>query len=577
MVLTIINAVLALAAGIGVFLVAIKLMSSNLETVSGNKLKALFAKTSKNKLIGVGIGTAATAAIQSSGAVTVMVIGFVNAGLMSLTQAATIIFGANIGTTVTGQIVALGLFGGDAISTTVIFSAFAGAGAFMMYFAKKDLIKRIGGILAGFGMIFVGLAAMSNSMSSFATLPEVINFLAKIDVPLLLVIIGAALTALVQSSSVMTSIAITMVFTGLINLDQGIYLTLGSNIGSCVVAIIAGMGSSENAKRTALIHLIFNVAGVVVFMLIGMIMRLASSGAVTFGRLFELMFPDAPQMQLAMFHTVFNIVTVALILPFTGVLVKLVTRALPDGKHGKKGKAKGFTLKYLDDRFLKTPPIAVEQVKKEVASMAQIAIENFNTSLDTVCSLDFSNVKKFKENESYLNFLNAEIVRYIIRLSKTDLSEKDNIFVSTVFHSASDLERIGDYAENIMEYADKLRAIGSGFSADAVDEIKDLKELISSLYKETMKVFTVGDLKALRNAYILEDSVDDITAALSANHIKRLDAGLCSPDIGAQYLSLTANAERVADHLFNIAKAVPSYLGNAAALSIEENNGVNLE
>jgi len=270
------TSILTLIAGIGIFLIACKMMSANLEALSSNKLKALFAKTSKSKLIGVGIGTVTTAAIQSSGATTVMVIGFVNAGIMTPAQAATIIFGANIGTTVTGQIVALGLFGADTISTTVIFSAFAGVGACIILFSKKDVLQKIGGILAGFGMLFVALGMMSGSMESFANLDSVKMFLATVKNPLLLVLIGAILTAIIQSSSVMTSLAITMVFTGLINLDQGIYLTLGSNIGSCAVAIIAGIGSSTNAKRTALIHLIFNIAGVAVFMLVGMIMREAS-------------------------------------------------------------------------------------------------------------------------------------------------------------------------------------------------------------------------------------------------------------------------------------------------------------
>lgn len=298
------TAILTLIAGIGVFLIACKMMSSNLESLSSNKLKSLFAKTSKSKLIGVGIGTVATAAIQSSGATTVMVIGFVNAGIMSLMQAATIIFGANIGTTITGQIVALGMFGANAISTTIVFSAFAGIGAFIMMFAKKDVVQKVGGILAGFGMLFVGLNMMSGSMEEFASLDSVKHFLASISNPVLLVLIGAILTAVIQSSSVMTSLAITMVFTGLITLDQGIYLTLGSNIGSCVVAIIAGIGSGTNAKRTALIHLIFNIAGVVVFMLVGLILREASKGSITFGSLFAKMFPNALNTQMAMFHTI---------------------------------------------------------------------------------------------------------------------------------------------------------------------------------------------------------------------------------------------------------------------------------
>ena len=252
------------------------------------------------------VGAATTAVIQSSSATSVMVIGFVNAGIMSLAQAATVIFGANIGTTITGQLVALGMFGGNSVSTSVIFATFAGIGAFILAFAKKDRLQKLGGIMAGFGMLFVGLSMMGDSMEYFSELDSVKNFLAAFKNPLLLVLIGALLTAIIQSSSVMTSMAITMVVTGLITLNQGIYITMGSNIGTCVTALIAGLTSTKNAKRTALIHLIFNVSGVFVFMIIGLFMRI---GNADYGDIFAKIFPHTPQIQLSMFHTVFNVIT----------------------------------------------------------------------------------------------------------------------------------------------------------------------------------------------------------------------------------------------------------------------------
>ena len=303
---TAISALLTLLAGIGIFLIACQMMSSNLESASSSKLKKLFEKASKSKMLGVGIGTIGTAAIQSSGATSVMTIGFVNAGIISLSQAATIIYGANIGTTVTAQIVALGMFGGNTISTTIIFSAFAGLGAFITLFAKTGKWKTWGGILTGFGMLFVGLSLMSSSMGDFAALDGVKTFLARVSNPILLVLIGAIFTAIIQSSSVMTSIALAMVVTGLIGLDQGIFLTMGSNIGSCVVAIIAGLTSGRNAKRTALIHLLFNCSGVVIFLLIGLLMGALSGGTLTFGTIFESWFSGVPQTQLAMFHTIYS-------------------------------------------------------------------------------------------------------------------------------------------------------------------------------------------------------------------------------------------------------------------------------
>lgn len=322
----IVKTVLSLIAGVGVFLIACTMMSSNLETLGSKKLKSVFQKASKSKLAGVGAGTVATALIQSSSATTVMVIGFVDAGIMSLAQAATVIFGANVGTTVTGQLVALGLLGGG-VSASAVLAAFAGIGAFVLVFAKKDGARRVGGMLAGFGMIFVGLSLMSEAMHAFAASGELKEFLSLIGNPVLLVLIGMLLTAVVQSSSVMTSVAITMVVTGLISLDQGVYITMGANVGTCVTALIAALSGGRNAKRAALIHVVFNVSGVALFMLIGLFLQI---GGIDFGWLFEKTIPFAPQMQLAVFHTVFNVITVMLVLPFTNLLVKLVTKIIPD-------------------------------------------------------------------------------------------------------------------------------------------------------------------------------------------------------------------------------------------------------
>ena len=555
------TAVLSLIAGIGVFLIACTMMSSNLESVSSNKLKKLFAKTSKSKLMGVGIGTVATAAIQSSGATSVMAIGFVNAGIMTLMQAATVIYGANIGTTITGQITALGMFE-NTISTGVIFATFAGIGAFIMAFAKKDVIKKIGGILAGFGMLFVGLDMMSASMKAFAELESVKNFLALIKNPILLVLIGAVFTAIIQSSSVMTSVAITMVFTGLISLDQGIYLTMGSNIGSCAVAIIAGITSGANAKRTALIHLLFNVTGVIIFMLVAMMMREISksvnpSRVITFGYLFEKMFPSAPQTQLAMFHTFFNVITVALVLPLTNLMVKLVTKIIPDKKATSQDSEE--RLYYIDEHLISTPPIAVLQTKNEIVNMAEIALHNYRIACDIVCTLDYSSVDQFRKNENELNFLNKEISRFVVKLSKCEMNDADHNYLATTFHTVSDIERIGDYAENIVEYADKLRDIDQKFSDKAVGEIRNLQEHIEDLFQKTMKAYVNADLDSLNDANAIEEKVDDITDKMCENHITRLRNGECTPDVGAQYLSLASDSERIADHFINIAKCIKQW------------------
>ncbi len=551
----VISAILSMIAGIGIFLIACGMMSSNLEAVSSGKLRSLFQKISGNKLVGVGIGAVTTAAIQSSGATTVMVIGFVNAGIMTLAQAATVIYGANIGTTITGQIVALGMSGGNSVSTTVIFSAFAGIGAAVNLFAKKDIVKRWGGILSGFGMLFVGLSMMSSAMEIFSEMEAVKTFLAGINNILLLVLVGAIFTAIIQSSSVMTSVAITMVVSGLITLDQGIYLTMGSNIGSCVVALLAGIGSSRNARRASLIHLLFNVGGVIIFIVFGGILSLLSGGMLDYGKIFASLFPGAPQLQLAMFHTIFNVITVIIVLPLTDHLVRIVTVVVPDGPAEKTAESEPH-LYYVDQNMLRTPPIAVAQLKKEILNMADLAMQNFICSLETICKLDFSKQEEFRAREKELNYINKELVRFSIELSKLPLSETDHKYVSTTFHTISDLERVGDYAENIMEYADTLRNEKEGFSESAVSEVAYMREHIEELYQNVVQAYEQKDKDALQKAYEIEDQVDRITDRMGENHIIRLQHGTCTAIAGAQYMSLASNAERIADHFINVGKMV---------------------
>lgn len=546
----VISALLTLVAGIGIFLIACNMMSANLEALGSAKLSKLFASISNNDLIGVGIGTVGTAAIQSSGATTVMVIGFVNAGIMTLRQAATIIYGANIGTTITGQIVALGLYGKDSISTTIIFSALAGVGAFITSFSKDDKYKTIGGIIAGFGMLFVGLSMMSNSMESFAYLDSVKNFLAGINNVILLIVIGAVLTAIIQSSSVMTSVAITMVVSGLITLDQGIYITMGSNIGSCVVAIIAAIPSSKNAKRAALIHLLFNISGVIIFTVAGAIMKGLTGGDYSFGIIFSKLFHQ-PQTQLAMFHTFFNVLCAIIILPLTGVLVKFVSRIIVEGEGEKDDSPRLF---YLNEYMLNTPVIALAQLKKEIENMAKIAFDNFVSSLEMFKNMTTDGIIEFKKNEDELNYLNRELIEILSKLSGSMLNEEDARFMSRSFHVINDLERIGDYAENIVEYTEEICKIGGSISSDARKEIESLAKTVEELYNTTMEVYVNGSEESAKLAKVIEERVDDLTEEMAANHIDRIQRGSCTAHVGAYYLSLVSDSERVADHFYNVTK-----------------------
>ncbi len=552
-------AILSLIAGIGVFLIACTLLSSNLESICSTRLRNLFSKASDNKLVGVGIGTVGTAAIQSSGATTVLVIGFVNAGIMSLTLAAAVIYGANIGTTVTAQIVAFGLMGsGGAISISLLFSALTGVGAFVHAYAKKDRTRKLGGVIAGFGLLFVGLTLMEEAMGGLSELDSVKDFLGGIESVVLLVVIGAALTALVQSSSVVTTIIIAMLVVAnpLITLEQGIYLTLGSNIGSCVVAMMAGFTSGLNAKRAALIHLLFNVFGVILFVVFGAVMSLATGGDVTYGSIFAGLFAD-PATQLAMFHTFFNVITVIIMLPLTGALISLVKRILPDRNEGVIPEdAEGAHLQYVDENMLKTPAIALLGVKNEIMRMADMAMDNVRRASRMACTLDFSEKEEFDRVENQIDYSNFALSRYLIRLSNNELSSRDLSFISTAFHSITDLERVGDYAVNITEYAEKLRDSGERFSDSAAEEIDGVVSTIGRLYEAAMAAYAGSDEAMLDEAYDIEDTVDEVTAAMADSHIRRLSEGTCDPSVGAEFLSFASDAERIADHFINVGRSI---------------------
>ena len=553
---TAVTAVLALIAGIGVFLIACSMVSSNIESLSGSKLRRLFEKTSDNKLAGVGIGAATTAAIQSSGATTVMIIGFVNAGMISLGLAAAMIYGANIGTTITAQIVALGMLGQDTVSLSAIFASLAGVGAFINIFAKKDKMKKIGGILTGFGLLFVGLILMTDSMTEVAKDTAVQDFLSDIDNIILLLLIGILLTALVQSSSVITSLAIAMLFAGLIDLEQGIYLTMGSNVGSCVVAIMAGFTSGKNAKRTALIHLLFNVTGVIIFVIAGYI--ITGCGGPSYSDMFEAMFPGAPETQLAMFHTFFNVVAVIIMLPLTGKLIQLVTKIIPDNPDDEKENNVPH-MYFINSYMLRTPPIAVQQIKKEIINMARIAEDNFNLSCYMISTKDLTDIERFRNNENQLNYLNKGIVHYLVKLSAMDLSAKDSLYISTAYHSVTDLERVGDYAENIVEYTERFIENGEQFSEFAIADIEKVRLLIQELYDSVMKSYSEVDLEELKRAFDIEEKIDILTDQMVDDHIERLNNGTCTAGVGAEYLLLVSNAERIADHFLNVGKTIREY------------------
>ena len=507
-------------------------MSSNLEAVCSDRLKELLAKVSNNKIVGVLIGAAATIAINSSGATTVMTIGFVNAHIISLKQAATIIFGGEIGTTLTGQLVALGLMGGKEIDLNFLFSSLAGFGVFITMFAKKEKVKLFGSVLTGFGLLFAGLDIMSGAMTEFAASPALKNTIAGVNSSLVLIILGAILTAIIQSSTAITSISISMVAVGLISISQGIYLTLGANVGTCLTGMLAGMKSdSVNAKRTSLMQLIFNIGGVVLVYIIDTIMKLVTGGSLSFGVIFENMFPGLPHTQLAMFHTIFNIASV------------IIKDEAPTEKKER--------FYFINEDIMSTPSIAVEQIKQEIVNMASIAIQNFNISIDMVKNLDFSRQNELDDNEKELNFLNKELVELIVRLGQSSkLNKKDTRYLSSSYKAIADLERVGDYAQNLSAYAKNLE--GNAFDETISTEIERTRNLINKLFLVIIDLYKEDKHKVNKEIKDLRDSILSLSNLMVKKYIKRLNDNELTPISSGEYLKICNDTKRVSEHLINL-------------------------
>ncbi len=545
--LEIFYACLSLIAGVGVFLIGMKMMGDNLENLAGSKIKKMFAKLDKNVFIGVGIGLATTAIIQSSSAVSAMAIGFVNSGFMSLIQATSIIFGANIGTTVTAQIIALGSSGIGQVNISIILASMAGLGA-ILSFSKKDNVKLAGLIVTGLGILFVGLNLMSSSMSNFAKSEIVRSFIGGIKHPMLLFLSGILITAIIQSSSAFSGIIISMCTAGLLDFSQAMYLIVGSNIGTCVSAVIASIGTTQNAKRVAFIHILFNVLGATMFMLTDLGLK--------YGDIFGKMQMNI-QTKVALLHTLFNVVTVIILLPFIKLIVKFSTKVIKDKKDEQAKDGKHFY--YVNHQLLKTPLMAIAQLKLEILHMLELAMKNFVSAIDALMQGNISKKSEILKNEGIIDFLNKNTTKFMVEISNTSITLKDRIYLGTAHHTVADAERIGDYAINILEYAEVCVAEDITFSGAGIEEIIKLKEEILALYELAVLAYKDEQLAILPHVYTHEQNIDDLKDLMGANHISRLASGNCTPEAGAYYLNLANDCERVGDHLTNIAESIKSY------------------
>ena len=550
-ILQLIGSLIWLLAGVGVFIVGMNFMSDALEKSAGSGMKRMLEKISNNRFSGVGIGAGVTAIIQSSSATSVMVIGLVNAGVMTLMQATPIIMGANIGTTITGVLVALK---NDYFNMLMYLFAFAGV---MMGFFKNEKIKIAGLLCSGLGLIFVGLNVMSSEQAFGNPLVEDLftNVFKTIDFPLLLILVGVIFTALIQSSSAATGVVITMVGTGVLPLELALFIVLGANIGTCVTALLASVGANANSKRVALIHFTFNVIGTVMFTALIWIFKEPAVNLLV--SMFPGSDPMSLQMRVSVFHVIFNVTTTCLLLPFTKYLVKYSCLVIKD----KKADEETLALKYVDDRLLSTPPIALMQVKKEMDYMLSLVEENAIHAFVAMDKASSEYDARIRNNEEIIDFTNGALTKFLIKLS-ANASQSDERVIGSYFHVLNDLERIGDHSENFHEIGMEMIEKRISFSEKAQSEILSMRESIMQMFyiaKDAFENLNKDELPVLAK---LEDGVDVKKKALIASHFARLAEGNCNIDVSPYYSSVVVGLERVADHLVNVGYSIINPIGS---------------
>lgn len=548
---------LLFAGGIGLFLFGIKFMGDGLELAAGSKLKKLLEVLTSNRFLAVLVGFVVTAVIQSSSATTVMVIGFVNAGLMNLTQAVGVIMGANIGTTVTSVLIALDL---TDIAPLAIF-----IGVILMIFFKKKMTTHIGQIICGFGLVFLGMSTMSSSMEPLRDFQPFQDFIINANNPFMGVMIGLVMTGIIQSSSATIGILQALAGQGLVPIEFAVYVLYGMNIGTCVTALISTAGTKVNSKRAAVIHLLFNIIGTGIFMLI--------TAYTPYIELLK-MISDSTMVQISAAHIIFNVVSTVVLFPFANVLVKFSCWLVP----GKEASDEEMHLKYLDERILNTPPFAIVQVGKEVKRMAEMAQKNFAAAANALINMDVSEVEKISEREKAINFLNHKITSYLIKINSLDLLENDSKYIGSLFHVVNDIERIGDHALNLSEAAQKSVEDKLTLSDKAKEELRDLFDTTQQLLSGAIEAFDKQTLTVDESfkLYELEEHIDDLSDLYQNTHIARLNNMECTTEAGMLFVNTITDFERVGDHAINIAfssrKGTKAYKQMKASLKAEEEN-----
>lgn len=522
-----------LAGGLGLFLFGMKMMGDELERAAGNSLRHLLEILTKNRFLGMLVGLLFTMLVQSSSATSVMVIGFVNAGLMNMYQAAGVILGANIGTTITAQLIAFKL--------SDVAPLFVLVGIVMSMFLKKPSVRQIGGVIAGFGILFVGMNLMGDAMAPIKDMPEVIALFSEFKNPLLGVLVGVAVTALIQSSSASVGILQVIAAQGAIGLDAAVYVILGQNIGTCVTALIASIGTSKAAVRTAVMHLLFKVFGAILFLILLQF--------IPFVDWLTALSPNDPMRQIANAHMFYNILNTFAMMPLVNPTVKLTHLIVP----GEDAADQEMRLKYLSENVLATPPAAIIQCIREINRMQSLAYNNIDRAMRAFLDGGAAKVSDpIERDEGVIDYLSNEITTYLIRISQSELQPREATLVGGLYHVVTDIERIGDHAENILEYAQKREDDKVPMSDAALGELSEMYDNVHQLLSIAETGFDHPDPHRVEHAYNIEQHVDDMERDLTERHIDRLNKNQCTPLSGMLFTNLVLNLERVADHAINI-------------------------
>ena len=538
--------VIPFIGGLAMFIYGMNIMADGLQHAAGSKMKKILEVLTQNKLMGIALGALVTAIIQSSSATTVMVVGFVNAGLMNLTQAISVIMGANIGTTITGWLVSAGEWA-KMFSPSTLAPIAVMVGVIVTLVGKKQQSKDVAGIIIGFGILFIGMNTMSDAVYPLRE-SEVFKtaFVSMGSNPFLGILVGAGVTAIIQSSSASQGILLSLASAGLVPTNAAVFIIMGQNIGTCVTAILSSVGASKNAKCVGTMHLTFNIIGTVIFSIIAMIL---------FARLDPSYGEGIINMtQISFIHTVFNIGTTVILMPFSGYIIKFAMKV--NGIKAVETKNDESELVHLDKRMMSTPSVAVEGAKLETIRMGRIARENLSLALSTLSDHDEEKIADVKEREFVIDKLCDSISKYLIDLCMLHLSDKDNEMVTSLLNTVSDMERVGDHAENIVELAEEMRQEGISFSDTALEELHEMSTTTLGAYDNAIKALELDDITYAVKTSFLEDQVDAMEKKLRAGHIERLSNAECSVNAGIHFIDLLGNLERVSDHAMNIAQVV---------------------